>query len=216
MTLSKPRSIVDAAWADYCQRAEIARRGESVWQWSVDEIRKRYGYRRHGHHHDDRLYQDFTKCGYTVRRSTGLGKRARGTDQPPCPGVNVFCRACNLLPVCKDWHCYTCDQVENCPCWLPKSQRWLGAWWAFEIERENNEKLFDMQEALYGKAIDQEAGSRTSWIYTEGNTCRVCDHRIANESVLCRKHRPRVRGLCQRLGISEEAAIEMCREDCVD
>ena len=193
--LSKPHKVVAAAWKDYCERGTDGK----AWRWFVKEIRERYGYPK------DALYKDFDACGWTQRREKNTRKKPPPTV-PPCPALGLYCMFCGLLPKCTDWHCNSCDLTKTCACQLPKSQEWLGSWWAWGLERSQK-----------GETLGQyTAESEVPWQRSGNNTCKACGCPIANESTLCRTCRPKVRGLCARESISEEEAIKWLKEGYVD
>ena len=144
--LSRPRKDVDAAWAAYRESGENGKQ----WKWTVKQVRERFGYQK------DTLYRDFDRSGHTERRKPLRTRRKRKTQDPPCPAVGRYCVFCDLMPFCTDWHCQSCDKYEMCPCCQPKSQQWLGAWWAWEIESENEDKLYDVLRAACNILAEKE------------------------------------------------------------
>ena len=199
--LSKPHAEVAAAWAAYREPGT-----EKTWRWTVAEVRERFGYGK------DAMYRDFDKCGFTERRADSHIRRKRKAQEPPCPAIGKYCVFCDLLPSCTDWHCQACDQTKTCACHLPKSQRWLGAWRAWSLERRQRRETLSEYEV---REVDEES-RQVRWMRRNNNHCKACGDSIADESVLCRTCRPKVSGLCARKDLSEEEAIEWVKEGYID
>ena len=208
MTLSKPRATVDAAWADYCQRADPGQQIKSMWKWPVAEVRNRHGYAE-----KNRLYRDFDRCGYTMRREPQRTRHKRGVQEPPCPGINVYCVFCDLTPPCTDWNCRSCPHKLTCPCWLPKSKAWTAGYHAFLDGQRRNGRAFGNHLDSYGHALRRiaHAAQCERWEH-DNDGCVVCGCVISKKATMCREHSNAVSGMRRELGITRQEAIEMLRE----
>ena len=203
--LTKPRATVDAAWADYCQRADA---GQSMWKWRVLDVMARNNYVE-----KNRLYRDLDACGYTVRREPQRTRRERGAQEPPCPGVNVYCVFCDLMPPCADWDCRFCQHRHLCPCQLPKSQKWTAGYNAFLASQRRKGRSFDNHMDSYGGALSRERHIEQCERWEHDNDgCAVCGCAISHKSTMCREHSNTASGMRRELGITRDEAVEILRK----
>ncbi len=76
-------------------------------------------------------------------------------NNPPCPGVPLYCAYCDLHPAyCDEFHCRDCGYKVWCECVLPRDQDWTLTWQ--EWKKKRHEREVRMGHSMHYK--DSELG----------------------------------------------------------